>query len=88
MDGERINALLARAQQQVAAWDVPGLALGVLQGGQTLLCTGIGQRDENGQPWDGDTLFEIGSCSKAFTAAAVAVLVDQGKLEWDRPAAP
>ena len=57
MDGERIGALKARAQQQVAAWDVPGLALGVLQGGQTLLCTGIGQRDENGQPWDGDTLF-------------------------------
>ena len=30
MDGERIGALKARAQQQVAAWDVPGLALGVL----------------------------------------------------------
>ena len=85
MDGERIGALKARAQQQVAAWDVPGLALGVLQGGQTLLCTGIGQRDENGQPWDGDTLFEIGSCSKAFTSAAAMILCERGLLDLDAP---
>ena len=85
MMGERISALLARAQQQLASWDAPGLALGISYGGETLLCTGIGSRDEHGQPWDGDTLFEIGSCTKAFTATAALILQERGLLDLDAP---
>lgn len=87
MGGERIDALLARAQRQIRAWDVPGLALGVLQNGETLLCTGLGERDETGAPWDGDTLFEIGSCTKAFTAAVAMILQERGVLDLDAPVA-
>lgn len=87
MGGERVDALLARAQRQIRAWDVPGLALGVLQNGETLLCTGLGERDETGAPWDGDTLFEIGSCTKAFTAAVAMILQERGVLDLDAPVA-
>jgi hypothetical protein len=50
------------------------------------LAGGWGLRDrEAGQPVTADTLFAIGSVTKAFTATTVGALVDDGQLEWDRP---
>ncbi len=67
-------------------FEVPGIAVGVLQDGKTVLSQGFGLRDvEQHLPVTPGTAFAIASVTKAFTAAAVAALVDDGLLEWDRP---
>ena len=68
------------------AFDVPGIAIAVVKDGQVVAARGFGVR-QLGAPAkvDGQTLFEIASNSKAFTAAALAMLVDEGKLKWDDP---
>jgi CubicO group peptidase (beta-lactamase class C family) len=67
-------------------WKVPGLALAVIRDGKVVLTEGYGYRDlEKKVPVNADTLFAIGSSSKAFTTAALGILVDEGKLDWDKP---
>lgn len=67
-------------------WSVPGLAIAIVSEDRVVLSRGYGVR-EIGRPErvDDDTIFAIGSCTKAFTATALAMLVGEGKLEWDRP---
>jgi CubicO group peptidase (beta-lactamase class C family) len=72
--------------EQLAAWEVPGCAVAAVRDGQVELVGGWGLRDrEAGLPVTQDTLFAIGSTTKAFTATTVGALVDDGLLEWDRP---
>jgi CubicO group peptidase (beta-lactamase class C family) len=67
-------------------WHVPGAAIGVVKDGAIVYMRGFGYRDvENKLKADERTLFCIGSCSKAFTSLAAAILVDEGKLDWDTP---
>ncbi|MBF0507616.1 MAG: serine hydrolase, partial [Deltaproteobacteria bacterium] len=55
--------------------------------GKIILSQGFGvSRVKTGQKVTPDTLFAIGSCTKAFTATALGALVDEGKLNWDTPA--
>jgi CubicO group peptidase (beta-lactamase class C family) len=65
-------------------WQVPGLAVAVVKDGRVVIARGYGVR-ELGKPErvDADTLFDIGSNTKAFTAAALGTLVSAGKLHWD-----
>jgi CubicO group peptidase (beta-lactamase class C family) len=63
---------------------VPGVAVAIVENGQTTLAKGYGVRDlRTGRPVDANTIFETGSTGKAFTAAALAILVDRGKIRWD-----
>ncbi|MDQ3665456.1 MAG: serine hydrolase [Acidobacteriota bacterium] len=65
-------------------WEVPGLAIAVVKDDRIVLAKGYGVRKlGNPAPVNERTLFAIGSSSKAFTAASVAMLVDDGKLKWD-----
>jgi CubicO group peptidase (beta-lactamase class C family) len=68
-------------------WDVPGVAIAVIKDDKIVFAKGYGVR-EIGKPdrVDERTIFAIGSSSKAFTAATIAMLVDEGKLKWDDPA--
>ena len=67
-------------------WEVPGLAVAIIKGDQIVLAKGYGVRKiGDPAPVDERTLFAIGSSSKAFTAAAVGMLVDEGKVKWDDP---
>lgn len=69
-----------------AAWDVPGVAVAIVRDGKTVFSRGFGLRDVEGKkPVTEDTLFPIGSATKAFTSFVLATLVDQGRLEWDAP---
>lgn len=63
---------------------VPGMAVTIVEQGKTTLARGYGVR-KLGETIavDGDTIFPTGSTGKAFTSAALAVLVDQGKIKWD-----
>jgi len=79
-------SLKADVERVMKEFDVPGIAIAVVKDGKVLAAEGFGVR-KRGEPApvDGKTIFEIASNSKAFTAAALAMLVDQGKLSWDDP---
>ncbi|HWJ93173.1 MAG TPA: serine hydrolase domain-containing protein, partial [Telluria sp.] len=79
-------SLEADVTRVMKTFDVPGIAIAVVKDGKVIAAQGFGVR-KLGEPAkvDGQTLFEIASNSKAFTAAALAMLVDQGKLAWDDP---
>ncbi len=86
--------LLAQAPAQMDAWvaramkefEVPGIAIAIVKDGQVVAAKGYGVR-KLGSPGlvDAHTLFGIASNTKAFTTAALAILVDEGKLSWDDP---
>lgn len=82
----KLQGIDAFAEQLRGEWNVPGMALGVVQDGNVVLAKGYGYRDvEKKLPFTANTLFPIGSTSKSFTALALAILKDQGKLAWDDP---
>ncbi len=63
---------------------MPGVAIAVIKDDRIVFAKGYGVRElGKPSPVDERTLFAIGSSSKAFTAAAMAMLVDEGKLKWD-----
>ena len=68
------------------SFDVPGLALAVVKDGTVVVAKGYGVRKLGGPtPVDAKTLFGIASNTKVFTATALGLLVEQGKLQWDAP---
>jgi microsomal dipeptidase-like Zn-dependent dipeptidase/CubicO group peptidase (beta-lactamase class C family) len=70
----------------VKRYQLPGLALGVIENGKVVYSRTAGERVAgSGQHIDADTLFKIASNSKAMTTALLARLVDAGKLQWDDP---
>ena len=74
----------ATVQQLMEGEGVPGMALGVVENGKTVLAKGYGFRElGKPAPVDAHTLFQIGSTTKAFTSAALAMLSEEGKLGWD-----
>ena len=81
LDVAAVDAAVARALQ---ALNVPGIAVAVVKDGQVVLAKGYGVSSlATKAPMDANTLFGIASNSKAFTAAALGLLVDEGKLRWD-----
>ena len=62
---------------------VPGASLAIIKDDKIVLLTGLGYKDlKNKKPVTPDTLFAIGSCSKAFTSMLMAMAVDEGKVKW------
>lgn len=73
-------------EAQRLAWRVPGLAVALIKDGGLAYLKSFGHRDGAGAlPVTTDTLFRGASTTKALGAASVAVLVDEGKLDWDAP---
>jgi CubicO group peptidase (beta-lactamase class C family) len=79
-------ALDAIANDALQAWHAPGLAVAVVRNDEVVYLKGFGVRERGGkEPVTPDTIFGIGSCTKAFTATAIGVLVEDGKMAWDDP---
>ncbi len=77
------DAYVARVMRQ---FEVPGIAVAVVQDGRVVLAKGYGVRKlGDPAPVDEHTLFGIASNTKAFTATAIGMLVEEGKLRWDAP---
>ena len=78
-----LDAWVSRAMQ---TFEVPGLALAVVKDGRVVVAKGYGVR-RLGDPAkvDEKTLFGVASNTKAFTATALGLLVEEGKIEWDAP---
>ena len=67
-----------------ATFDVPGIAVAIVKDGELVYAEGFGVRDiRRPEPVDADTRFAIASQTKAFTAAALSILADEGKLSLD-----
>jgi CubicO group peptidase (beta-lactamase class C family) len=67
-------------------WEVPGLAIAIVKDDKIVYAKGYGLRElGKSAPVDEHTIFAIGSSSKAFTSALIAMLVDEKKLKWDDP---
>lgn len=85
-EAKALAALEADIERIRADWKVPGLSVAVVRNGQIVLAKGFGLRDvERRLPMTADTLLPIGSSTKAFTTALLASLVDEGKLDWEKP---
>ena len=77
----QIDSLVALT---LKTFDVPGIAVGIIKDGKLIHAKGYGVRSlRTLQKVDENTLFGIASNSKAFTAAALGMLIDEDKLKWD-----
>ena len=81
-----LDHLESHVNQILQDWHVPGMAIGIVQNSEIILNAGYGLRDtEQNLPVTPDTVFGIASVSKAFTTFAMALLVERGQLDWDKP---
>jgi len=81
-----LGSLDAYIEQARRDWKVPGLAVAIVKDGEVLHAKGYGVRSlKTGEPVTEETLFAMASTTKAMTAAALAMLVDEGKVDWDDP---
>ncbi|HEX2081749.1 MAG TPA: serine hydrolase [Longimicrobium sp.] len=81
-----LSGLEAYVEQGMRDWGVPGLALAVVKDDSVVFSRGFGTRTlGRSEPVDEHTAFAIASTTKAFTATAIAMLVDEGKVRWDDP---
>src|SRR5439155_14965447 len=82
---ERLAALIdSAASDAVARHLTPAVSIGVSRGGRTIYAKGFGWADlENQVQATAETVYQIGSITKQFTAAAILQLVEQGKLSLD-----
>ncbi len=81
IDVKKLDRYIEQARQD---WGIPGMAVAVVKDGKVILSKGYGYRNvEKKKKVDENTLFAIASNSKAFTTAALSILVDEGKINWD-----
>ncbi len=79
-DFDALSETLEAARE---ALEAPGMAVAIVQDGEVVYARGFGERTlGEGDAVDAHTLFAIGSASKAFTSASIAMLVDQGDMRW------
>jgi len=84
----RVQALTPEIEAYIGtgmkAFDVPGLAIGIIANDGLIYSKGFGVRSKSGgELVDARTVFQIGSTTKGFLAATMALMVDRGKLHWD-----
>jgi CubicO group peptidase (beta-lactamase class C family) len=78
------SSLDASINSSMKEWKVPGAAVAIVRDQSVVYMKGFGVRElGKNEPVTPDTLFDIGSCTKAFTSAAIAMLVEDGKMQWD-----
>ncbi|MDD3312244.1 serine hydrolase [Pseudodesulfovibrio sp.] len=87
---DRLDEVIARlapnAEQNMREAHVPGMAIAVVRGGRTVWAKGFGTRRAGADlPVTPDTVFQVGSTTKAFTVAIMATLVDTDDTDWDDP---
>jgi len=81
-----LAGLDAYIEQARRAWEIPGLAIAIVRDDSVIFARGYGVREHGRDaPVDEHTLFAIASTTKAFTVAALGMLVDEGALNWDDP---
>ena len=85
--GEKLAGIIKAfddyARKAMAEWGVPGMAVVVVRGEDILYERALGVREEGRpEPVTPDTVFQIGSATKAFTTTLLGIMVDRGRLSW------
>ena len=85
-----LNGTIARldtyAEKARKRWNVPGMAVAIVKDGNIVFAKGYGMKTAGGSDRvTTDTVFEVGSTTKAFMAAIVAMEVDSGRMKWNDP---
>ena len=81
-----INDIDSIVNDALDVFNVPGVAIGIVVDGKVVLSKGYGYRNlDQNLPTTENTLFAIGSCTKAFTTFMLGQLVNEGKITWDDP---
>jgi CubicO group peptidase (beta-lactamase class C family) len=82
----RLNGFDTYMEQVMKDWNAPGIGIGIVMGDKLVFAKGYGYRDYGKKlPYTITTTQPIASNSKLFTAVAVGLLVEEGKLRWDEP---
>ena len=83
---QRLERLASKLEERRQEFGIPGVALAVVKDDKVILSRGFGVANkENQTPVTPETLFAIGSSTKAFTATVIGMLIDDGKMSWDDP---
>ena len=83
---KKLQGFDAYIEQTLKDWNTPGVGVGIVVGDKLVVAKGYGYRDyEKKLPFTSKTLQPIASNSKLFTAVAAGMLVEEGKLTWDKP---
>lgn len=83
---KRLKGFDKTVEQILKDWNVPGCGIGIIVKDKLVFARGYGYRDlENRLPVTPNTLFQIASNTKLFTATAMGFLVEEGKIDWDKP---
>jgi CubicO group peptidase (beta-lactamase class C family) len=87
-DGAELEAILQDfeqyAEKSMDDWQIPGMAIAIIRGDEVIYSKGLGVKKlGESVPVTENTIFQIGSTSKAFTATLVAMLVDEGLVDWE-----
>src|ERR1051325_4842613 len=83
---KKLQGFDAYMEQTLKDWNTPGVGVGIVVNDKLVFAKGYGYRDyEKKLPFTAKTLQPIASNSKLFTAVAAGMLVEEGKLTWDKP---
>lgn len=83
---QQLRGLDAYVEKAISEWEVPGLGLAIVHRDSVVYAKGFGVRKlGSAERVDENTMFAIGSSSKAFTALLLATLIDEGRAKWDDP---
>ncbi len=84
--GKKLEGFDQYMEKVLKDWNVPGVGVGIVVKDKLVLAKGYGYRDyERKLPVTPNTLFQIASNTKLFTVTAVGMLVEEKKLDWDKP---
>jgi len=83
---EKLNKFRLFLNAEMKRWEVPGIGVGIIKDGKIILAEGFGYKNtEKKLLVTPNTIFAIGSASKAFTTMDLGILVEEGRIEWDKP---
>jgi CubicO group peptidase (beta-lactamase class C family) len=83
---EKLHGFDSYMEKILKDWNVPGIVVGIVNGEKLVFAKGYGYRDYGKKlPFTPNTLCQIASNTKLFTAVAAGMLVEEGKLTWDQP---
>lgn len=84
--GQQLKDFDKTVEKILKDWNVPGCGIGIVVNDKLVFAKGYGYRDlEKKLPVTPNTLFQIASNTKLFTATTIGFLVEEGKLDWDKP---
>jgi CubicO group peptidase (beta-lactamase class C family) len=83
---QKLTGFDAYMEKTLKDWNAPGIGVGIVVNDQLVFAKGYGYRDyEKKLPFTPTTLCPIASNTKLFTAVSAGMLVEEGKLAWDKP---